>query len=102
MGIGLKPANTVFVGLNTGLGSKHVPLMLSWAQDLKFLLKRNYLVILTAANDYSDLAGETYVMKEVLQARYILDPTQNPFSGMSRYHLAGKQDTVLIPTHRAA
>jgi len=96
MGIGLKPTNTIFIGLNTGLGIKYAPLILSWTQDLKFIFKRGFYLVLTSANDYEDLKGETFVMNEIFGAKYIMDPLKNPFMGMTRYQGIGKDSNVFF------
>ena len=96
MGIGLNQTNTLFIGLNTGLGIKHAALIMSWVKDLKFLLKKKYSIVFTSANDYEDLAGETFIMNNILEANYIIQPEKNPFCGMTRYYLPGKDKTVSI------
>jgi len=95
MGIGLNPKNTLLIGLNTGLGMKHAGLIMSWLKDLKFFIKKKYTMIFTSSNDYEDLAGETHIMTNILQANYVIQVAKNPFCGMTRYHLPGKEETVI-------
>jgi hypothetical protein len=76
-------ANTIIVGFNTGSGSGVAKLMQSWSLDLVAVVNSGLPAIFTCANDYSDLAGETVIMKNILGAKFLLEGTPSPFKAVT-------------------
>jgi hypothetical protein len=76
-------ASTIIVGFNTGAGSGVAKLMQSWSLDLVAVIKSGLPAVFTCANDYSDLAGETVIMKHVLGAKFLLEGTPSPFKAVT-------------------
>mmetsp|Transcript_27758 Transcript_27758/g.65818 ORF Transcript_27758/g.65818 Transcript_27758/m.65818 type:complete len:105 (+) Transcript_27758:765-1079(+) len=68
--------------------------MRDWAPDISSVLDTNLPCIFFCANDYSDVAGETKLMREVHHARWLLHPTENPFKAVTVTHEPGKRDTA--------
>eukprot|EP00750_Incisomonas_marina_P026629 INCI5932.6.p1 GENE.INCI5932.6~~INCI5932.6.p1 ORF type:complete len:824 (+),score=145.95 INCI5932.6:583-3054(+) len=85
-------SNVLFLGLNTGCGSGNASLMTSWLPDLLALLRSNYPVYFSCANDYGDLFGETQIMKRVLGARYIAEVEENPYRACTTLHAPGRRE----------
>jgi len=67
--------------------------MQSWLPDLIALLQCNQAVYFSCANDYGDLFGETKVMKEVLNARFIAEAEDNPYRACTTLHAPGRRET---------
>uniref|UniRef100_A0A061SFL9 Mitochondrial splicing suppressor protein 51 n=1 Tax=Tetraselmis sp. GSL018 TaxID=582737 RepID=A0A061SFL9_9CHLO len=82
----------ILVGFNTGLGSGDGPLRSSWLGDLRMVLERNLLMVLTCANDHTDLRAEREVIEKDLGAHYALFPRRSPFNAVTTTHLPGRQD----------
>ena len=76
-------ADTVICGFNTGFGSGVAKLMESWSLDLVALIRSRVPAIFTCANDYSDLAGESAIMGEILGANYLLQGVPSPFKAVT-------------------
>lgn len=68
--------------------------MLSWARDLRLLCEHDIPIIVTQANDYSDLRGETRLLTEVIRARYVLIPSRNPFAAATCVHEEERSQTT--------
>eukprot|EP00750_Incisomonas_marina_P026630 INCI5932.7.p1 GENE.INCI5932.7~~INCI5932.7.p1 ORF type:complete len:134 (+),score=19.38 INCI5932.7:203-604(+) len=66
--------------------------MTSWLPDLLALLRSNYPVYFSCANDYGDLFGETQIMKRVLGARYIAEVEENPYRACTTLHAPGRRE----------
>lgn len=92
------PTNTVIIGYNTGFGnfvdSGDHRLLLSWLPDLYAIADCGIPAIFTCANDYADMNGEFAVQSQIVGAKFLLLPQQNPFSAASHLHEEGKRDTA--------
>jgi len=75
-------ASTVSVTFNGGFGSGNDSLAKEFVGDVCDLVDTGIPCVFTQANDYSDLAGETAIMR-ALGAKYILAPQGNPFQAVS-------------------
>ena len=60
--------------------SRRYELLRSWLPDLQFLTATSLPLLFTCANDYADLTGETAILGQLLGARFIVRPQENPFS----------------------
>ena len=78
-------------GYNMGYGSGR-RLLQSWGPDLLAFVRSGWPCVFTCANDYSDLKGETAVMREALQAKFVMPPQQNPFRAVTTVHAPGRKD----------
>jgi hypothetical protein len=76
-------ASTIIAGFNTGSGSGVAKLMQSWSLDLVAVVNSGLPAVFTCANDYSDLAGETVIMKNILGAKFLLDGAPSPFKAVT-------------------
>ena len=89
----LKIESTICIGFNPGFGSGFEKLTESWVHDISFLLEKGFLTVFTQANDYSDLKGETLVLKSLVKPKYIIEGKPNPFRALTHYHEPGKKET---------
>jgi hypothetical protein len=64
----------------------------SWLPDLYFLAITSLPVVFTCANDYADMRGEVAVLKNVIAARFIVDPAPNPFPMAVTFGNEGKEE----------
>jgi len=85
---GVDVATTVLVAYNAGFANftetERLQPLFSWFSDLRSIVDSRVPAFFTQANDSTDLAGETAIMAHVLGARFIVLPTQNPFSAATR------------------
>eukprot|EP00755_Sulcionema_specki_P023280 Sspe_Gene.78535::Locus_49125_Transcript_1_1_Confidence_1.000_Length_1364::g.78535::m.78535 len=80
---GCVPANTIITGFNTGMGSGNETLMKAWCPDMLYLVKKNFLCVMTCTNTWSDLRGELTLCEGVYHASIKLPPSANPFKAAS-------------------
>ena len=89
-------SDTVLITYNGGFGnfveSNRFDLLESWHDDLRAIVESEIPAFFTQANDYADLNGETALMAHIFGARFVVLPTQNPFSAASHLSEPDKPD----------
>jgi hypothetical protein len=91
-GIDINPKSTFIVGFNTGIACGKIKILEGWLPDIVMVLKCDYHLCLTSANDHTDLKNETILFQKVIDAQYCLQPIENPFSAPTRYYAPGMKD----------